>query len=490
VRYSEQQDYLDGSRLWAAAAAALVCVFAAICLRTSPRVRLLFAIEFVLVAIALAISIYYTPDYLHLTVTPNKPMRWLVKVRWRIIAAAFVLGVLAISSMTDFLVLAAALVWLLAANFMANKFGNGQPALYFSARDLTLVAVLLFAGQLNLLAATVIVAAAAHLSVVVARQSPMRWAIFNSSFGCFILVGGFWRRYYDPKFLVAACGLVVASSLGTALLVRRAQRQHTRNMRAALQELIDFTGYSEERIRELWANSNQDLAKNWNAAPPPESDPVRLAEWYRQNSELYLFAISAYNLEYKRIRSNLKVLRYARGASLDYGAGNGEIVLDLARRGQPAAYYDVEGVTMSFARKRAAEQSLDVQFFCAKQELAAASVIRGFDTVFSFDVLEHLPDLQGELTFLASLLNPGGLLVFDVPAGSTKAHPMHLNHHLNVVSFLTAKGLKDERGWLQKLPFRKEEKFFFRAPSSQRPATGLALHPENQSRMSSTHRAG
>lgn len=91
------------------------------------------------------------------------------------------------------------------------------------------------------------------------------------------------------------------------------------------------------------------------------------------------------------------------------------------------------------------------------------------DTVFSFDVLEHLPDLPGELNFLASLLSPGGLLVFDVPAGSTKAHPMHLNHDLDIRAHLAAKGLRPERTVLQKLSFRKEEKYFFRAAGKRGP---------------------
>src|SRR5205085_6667966 len=135
------------------------------------------------------------------------------------------------------------------------------------------------------------------------------------------------------------------------------------------------------------------------------------------------FAISAYNLDYKRIRSNLGVLQFAHGRCLDYGAGNGELILELARRGHPAAYFDVDGITMQFARSRAGQRGLRVQFFCAKPDLGAAagrsahgngdvqlnsSIAQypnnsiAFDTIFSFDVLEHLPDLAGELTFLAS----------------------------------------------------------------------------------------
>ncbi|HKR95417.1 MAG TPA: class I SAM-dependent methyltransferase, partial [Candidatus Angelobacter sp.] len=234
---------------------------------------------------------------------------------------------------------------------------------------------------------------------------------------------------------------------------------------AAIAELMEFTGYSAEQVRHLWATSNQKLAENWQQAKPSEDNPEQMAEWYRQNSELYLFAISAYNLEYKRIRSNMKVLRLARGTTLDYGAGNGEILLEIARRGQRAAYYDVEGVTMRFAQQRAAHQGLAIDFFHAKDALAAAASQQGFDTVFSFDVLEHLPDLPGELTFLSSLLRSGGIFVFDVPAGSTKAHPMHLNHHLDVLAFMRSKALVDERGVMLRLPFRKEEKYVFRKPS-------------------------
>ncbi|HJT53308.1 MAG TPA: hypothetical protein VJ848_05620, partial [Candidatus Angelobacter sp.] len=58
---------------------------------------------------------------------------------------------------------------------------------------------------------------------------------------------------------------------------------------------------------------------------------------------------------------------------------------------------------------------------------------------------------------------PNGVFVFDVPAGSTKAHPMHLNHNLNVLDFLSARGLKDRRSFSLRMPFRKEEKYVFEA---------------------------
>ena len=98
------------------------------------------------------------------------------------------------------------------------------------------------------------------------------------------------------------------------------------------------------------------------------------------------------------------------------------------------------------------------------------------DTIFSFDVLEHLPDLPGELIFLSSLLNPGGLLVFDVPAGATKSHPMHLNHHLDIHAHMRAQGLIEEQpSWMPKLPFSKQEKYLFRAPATATKANEIQI---------------
>src|SRR5205807_810785 len=249
----------------------------------------------------------------------------------------------------------------------------------------------------------------------------------------------------------------------SAWLAQRAQEHNAKNVTAAIAELADFTGYSEERIRNLWLTSNQELARNWQKAQLAEDDREAMAQWYRDNSELYMFAISGYNLEYRRIRSNLYVLRFARGRCLDYGAGNGELLLEWARLGHAAMYYDVEGHSMEFARRRARQRDLPLEFASTKEDLTAAARERGFDTVFSFDVLEHVPDLAGELKFLSSLLSPGGRFMFDVPAGSTKSHPMHLNHNLEVSSYMVNQGLAEERSFLQKLSFKKQEKYVFRA---------------------------
>ncbi|HZD94026.1 MAG TPA: class I SAM-dependent methyltransferase, partial [Candidatus Sulfotelmatobacter sp.] len=425
---------------------------------------------FALVAIALAVLMYYTPDYLHLSVTPDRKRRWEIKFRWRAIAAILILGLLLAPTNGGRLFALLAVGFLALVNWLArDKVQPQNLATVFWVTDLVLVFLALIRASAGTAAIIFLLfTASAHLAIVRREDGQRRWLLITV--GCGIVAANFATSPFSRNAFYAALLLLIVAILGTDWLVKRARKQNARNIDAAKQELIEFTGYPADHVRELWATSNQQLAANWQLAAPSEDDPEQMAEWYRKNSELYLFAISAYNLEYKRIRSNMKVLRWARGATLDYGAGNGEILLELARRGHPVAYYDVEGETMRFARHRAQRLGLAIDFFTKKSALAQAAQQRGFDTVFSFDVLEHLPDLPGELTFLSSLLSPGGLFVFDVPAGSTRAHPMHLNHNLNVFTYMSAKGLIDERGPMLRLPFRKEEKFIFRAPAEAQAA--------------------
>jgi 2-polyprenyl-3-methyl-5-hydroxy-6-metoxy-1,4-benzoquinol methylase len=412
---------------------------------------------------ALAVFIYYTPDYLHLTVDPRRRSRWAVKIRWRIIAAALIIGGLLASNARERAWVAMAIVWLLAFNLFGRSVPKRFVPLYFWLADIALLAVLLLTVRLDLLLATLLVAGAAHLAIVLSDRAEVYWVSLVSIMSMLLVFLAAWFQNASLFFALALIGLLLVASLATAYLVHRAEERNTENVKASIHELNAFTGYPAERILYLWAVSNQELAKNWKQAQIADNDHERLKEWYRQNSELYLFALAGYNLEYKRIRSNLNMLKYAHGSCLDYGAGNGELLLEIAHTDR-AVYYDVEGETMRFARERAKQRNLTIQFFRAKAELATTAQLAGFDTIFSLDVLEHLPDLAGELNFLASLLNPGGLLVFDVPAGATKSHPMHLNHDLDVAAFMRANGFKDERTLWQKLPFKKEEKYFFRAP--------------------------
>jgi 2-polyprenyl-3-methyl-5-hydroxy-6-metoxy-1,4-benzoquinol methylase len=463
MNYAEQQEYLSDSHTWAAGLAAALLTLATVCLRASGNPSRFAVITAGLIVAALAISLSYTPDYLHVTSNPEKGARWGIRIRWRILGAALVLGLFSASNTRDIVVVLLAIIWFVCANRLARIVAPRHAATYFWLTDVGMLAILLLVRGTPLLLGAALLAAAAHLSIVICQKRCFEWAAVVTAASAVLLFFSSRRLGVNLTLLLATIGLVATSAVATALLVWRAQKHSARNVSTAIAELVDFTGYSEEKVRELWLTSNQQLAANWEKAHLAEDDAEQMAEWYRENSELYLFAISAYNLEFKRIRSNLGVLKYASGACLDYGAGNGELLLELARQGHSVTYYDVEGKTMQFARRRAHQRGLTMEFARTKDDLVASTKKRSFDTVFSFDVLEHLPDLPGELGFLSSLLVPGGRMMFDVPAGSTKAHPMHLNHNLDVRAFLLARGMEEERSLSESIPFKKQEKYVFRA---------------------------
>lgn len=463
MNYSEQRQFLKQSQIGAAGFAVALAALAWACVAVAGASAKSEVITFGLVIIALAISLSYTPSYLHLTVNPEKASRWEFRIRWRVIGAALILGLIFTSTTRGRITVMIAVAMLCAANWAAKAVVPLRLySAYFWITDFALLATLLLTTKCPLLLATVLLAASAHLCIVICQKHCFPWAALVAISATVLLLVDARKQAADARAVVTLVALVLASALATAWLARRAQNHNAKNIAAAIAELADFTGYSEERIRNLWLTSNQELAGNWQKAQLADDDREGMAQWYRDNSELYMFAISGYNLEYRRIRSNLYVLKFARGRCLDYGAGNGELLLDLARLGHAVMYYDVEGRSMEFARRRAQQRGLRLEFARTQEELAAARE-RGFDTVFSFDVLEHLPDLAGELSFLSSLLSPGGRFMFDVPAGSTKAHPMHLNHNLNVFSYMSGQGLEEERSFLRKLSLKKQEKYVFRA---------------------------
>jgi SAM-dependent methyltransferase len=447
VNYRQQELYFRGSRIFGILFGALLLGAGAMAMSPDMAMGLCFGIT--LLTLALAVSTYYTPDYLHLTVDATKAAKWTLKIRWRIIGAVLIIGfVLAPTSTGRFAVLGAA-VAMLAVLLLARKLPTRYLAAFFWFTDLAIIVSLARFSGMSALLAAVAVAASAHLAIV-GSASRVPWSAIVG----ITAVAAAWISGV-PLGSWPQMSLLAIAIVATAFLVWRASAHHARSVSIALDELCAFSGHPPEKVRELWRDSNRILAENWKAAQLNEDDHAAVKEWYRQNSGLYLYAISGHNLEYKKILSNLRMLRMGRGACLDYGAGNGEVVLELAARGHRATYFDVDGETLRFARWRAQQRSLPIAFTTTKDELSP-----GLDTIFSFDVLEHVPDLPGELTFLSSLLAPGGTFLCDVPAGATKNHPMHLNHHLDVADFLRTKGLRDQRTLWQRLTSR--EKYIFR----------------------------
>src|SRR5712671_303736 len=141
MNYRDQEKFLSGSRIWGGAVAiAFLLVSAILRLTAAGRWHSNQTIVFFLAAISVAALMYYTPDYLHLSVAPEKKRRWEINLRWRIIAAIVLLGLLLASSNGGrlFAVLGGAL--LAGLNWVAlKKISPRKLGVFFWSTDLVLL---------------------------------------------------------------------------------------------------------------------------------------------------------------------------------------------------------------------------------------------------------------------------------------------------------------------------------------------------------------
>src|SRR5258708_39223 len=219
MNYAEQQQYLNNSHAWAAGFAGALFALAALCLGVAGAPSRSVVITFGLIVAAVAVSLSYTPDYLHVTVNPGKAARWEVRIRWRVLGAALVIGLFSASNAREAIVVLLAVVWLVGANLMARSVAQRYAAVYFLLTDFALLGGLLLTRGLPLLQGTVLLAAAAHLSIVICQKRCFLWAGVVVGASGLLLFASSRRVGADSTLLLAAVALLALSALATAWLV-------------------------------------------------------------------------------------------------------------------------------------------------------------------------------------------------------------------------------------------------------------------------------
>lgn len=127
------------------------------------------------------------------------------------------------------------------------------------------------------------------------------------------------------------------------------------------------------------------------------------------------------------------------------------VFLDLARAGG----WDASGIDISeYAASRAKEKGLEA-YSGLVSALPLDELTDKFDAVAMFDVLEHLPDPNVELSFAARILKSGGILVFASPISSSlwarimgkRWHAYVPPQHLHFFSKKNAIGIAEAHGF-------------------------------------------
>jgi 2-polyprenyl-3-methyl-5-hydroxy-6-metoxy-1,4-benzoquinol methylase len=134
--------------------------------------------------------------------------------------------------------------------------------------------------------------------------------------------------------------------------------------------------------------------------------------WFRGRQMLFLRLINSY---------------HSKGVLLDYGCGDGQMLLIAKQNG-----WDVLGVDYSaeFAERL---RSRGIKF-CSADNLHSSGIPpHSIDCLVAIHVIEHIPDMQQFLLDCRSILKPNGLMAIKTPSRSSLRAKLGLAkwHHVN-----------------------------------------------------------
>ncbi|MDN7124221.1 bifunctional 2-polyprenyl-6-hydroxyphenol methylase/3-demethylubiquinol 3-O-methyltransferase UbiG [Pseudidiomarina terrestris] len=98
---------------------------------------------------------------------------------------------------------------------------------------------------------------------------------------------------------------------------------------------------------------------------------------------------------------------------LDIGCGGGLVTEALAREGAQVTGIDLAEQSLQVAKLHALESQLSIDYHCIAAEEFARQHPQRFDVVTCLEMLEHVPDPASIVQAAATLVKPGGTLVFS-----------------------------------------------------------------------------
>jgi len=156
------------------------------------------------------------------------------------------------------------------------------------------------------------------------------------------------------------------------------------------------------------------------------ADPAELAKfgalahrWWDPTSDFKpLHDINPLRLDYIARRSRGLEGKHA----LDVGCGGGILAEAMATAGAKVIGIDLSDKALSVARLHQLESGVEVDYRLITAETLAADQPGSFDIVTCMELLEHVPDPASTIAACATLVKPGGLVVFSTINRNPKAY--------------------------------------------------------------------
>ncbi len=200
------------------------------------------------------------------------------------------------------------------------------------------------------------------------------------------------------------------------------------------EHLQDFLKLDSQTLENLLKTGKEELAKlgcenfTWEKVTDFYAHEVR---------DLYLFDLAYWHINSQAyINDNLRLIAdNAKGIVLDFGGGIGTHALAAAHcpEVKKVVYCEINPRNIAFVRHRVNQMQLeDKVIFCSK-----VPDEEQFDTIMSFDVMEHLLKPHHQLLQFHKKLSSEGRMIINwyFSKGVNQEFPFHLDDHQVIDEF-------------------------------------------------------
>jgi 2-polyprenyl-3-methyl-5-hydroxy-6-metoxy-1,4-benzoquinol methylase len=219
-------------------------------------------------------------------------------------------------------------------------------------------------------------------------------------------------------------------------------------VRGAAAEIAEFLKMNVDETASAIINSTKLISDDWKIARP--ETPGEIHEWYKKTYS-YIFDLASYHLGSKSYNRTIELMENRigdiAGPVLDFGGGDGDMTIRLARHGLDVTYCDVPGITMRYALWRFQRLNLNIRIIESNNPLTI-NLDRQYAAILALDVLEHLVNPIHHCEIFFKNLQPGGILIAKPSfSDDPDLFPMHLKSNVQY-----AKSFDSE---MEKIGYRK-----------------------------------
>lgn len=180
----------------------------------------------------------------------------------------------------------------------------------------------------------------------------------------------------------------------------------------AVKEISCYTDEPEEVVERIYRSGLDNQNKTHLFRKRKQITKENIKNFYKF-ANFYIYDLPLWNAKRNRpgylsriIIPYLRRVHYKK--VLDFGAGAGDLCIELASKGINVTYCDIADKLYDFANWRFANRNLNIKMIKALDETNEL-----YDCILTFDVFEHLVDLPQAIVSIRNKLNKNGGLIFS-----------------------------------------------------------------------------